>query len=47
MDQKDLKQIGELIKDSIEDNNKVLALLMDVKFEQFENKFEQKMLEWK
>lgn len=51
MDQKDLKQIDKLvsdnIKNAIKDNNKVLALLMDIKFEQFENKFEQKMIEWK
>jgi len=51
VDQKDLEQIDKLvsnnIKNAIKDNNKVLALLMDVKFEQFENKFEQKMLNWK
>jgi len=51
VDKKDLKQIDKLvsnnIKSAIKDNNKVLALLMDVKFEQFENKFEQKMLNWK
>jgi hypothetical protein len=42
MTPQDHKLISKLIKD----NNKVLALLMDVKFEQFQNEFEQKMHGW-
>ena len=47
MDPKDLKQIGKLMEREFETNNKMLIKLMDVKFDQFGRKFEDKLLVWK
>ena len=51
MDQKDLKQIGEIVRAEVIKNNFMLIDLMDVKLKNLKNEiskdFEVKMLKWK
>jgi hypothetical protein len=41
------KVLLDSVDKKFENNNQILSLLIDLKFDKFENRFEQKMLNWK
>lgn len=41
------KVLMDSVDKKFKNNNKMLSLLIDLKFDKFENRFEQKMLNWK
>jgi len=47
----EIKTNNKVLMDSVDkkfkNNNEMLSLLIDLKFDKFENRFEQKMLDWK